>query len=152
MSQLLSDTELTLADAMRELGAAGKRQRAASLLSHRYALPVCDPLSSPRAVEPLQCPGYFFDFEALDDVACLDILVVLERHAAFVALIDLAHLLLEPLQSFERTLVDYDIIAQQPHSGAAADGAFRHHATCYLTNSCDIEDLADRSVSEEPLS
>jgi len=41
--------------------------------------------------------GDFFDLKALDDVADLNVLVILEGHAAFVALTDFAHLVLEAL-------------------------------------------------------
>src|SRR3954447_12033860 len=48
-------------------------------------------------IRSLQCAGDLLDLEAFDDVADLNVLVVLERHAALVALADLAHLFLEPL-------------------------------------------------------
>ena len=61
--------------------------------------------------ETLQCTRYFLYFEALDDIASLDVVVVLKGHATFVTLVDLANLVLEPLQSLERAFVDNDVVA-----------------------------------------
>ena len=59
--------------------------------------------------------------EALDDVALADVLVVLEGHAAFVALLDLAHLVLEAAQGVD-LVADPDTLlsfpAQDEHDGS----------------------------------
>src|SRR5579863_5167273 len=50
-----------------------------------------------------------FELEALDRVADLDVVVVLEGHAAFEALAHLADLVLEALQGLEAAFVDHDV-------------------------------------------
>src|SRR5579872_1134469 len=100
----------------------------------------------PRAGEDprkLQRAGDFLDLEALDDVALLDVLVILEGHAAFVAFADLADLVLEALQRLQRALVNDDVVAQEAHLGAAPHDAVGHHAAGDLADAGDVEDLAD---------
>src|SRR3546814_5500986 len=53
------------------------------------------------------------DLEAFDDVAFADIVVILERHAALVARLDLAHVVLEALALLEAAFVDHDVVAQR---------------------------------------
>src|SRR5204862_263336 len=60
---------------------------------------------------------------AFDNVALPHVLVVLEGHAAFHARTDFAHVVLETLELRELALVDYHVVADQPHIGAALDGA-----------------------------
>src|SRR5438270_1084096 len=63
------------------------------------------------------------DAVALDDVAGAHILIVLERHAAFLPSLDLANLVLEALQRRQLALVHDDIVADESHVGAALDSA-----------------------------
>src|SRR3954468_21851886 len=98
----------------------------------------------------LQRAGDLFDFEAFDDVADLDILVILERHTAFVAVAHLADLVLEALQRLQRAFVDHDVVAQQADLGAAPHDALGHHAAGDLADPRDVEDLADRGIAQEP--
>src|SRR5712671_3068061 len=63
----------------------------------------------------LQGAGDFLDLEALDHVADLDVLIILEGHAAFVAFAHLADLVLEAFQRLQGALVNDDVVAQQPH-------------------------------------
>src|SRR5690606_11237159 len=65
------------------------------------------PVRRPAA---LQLPGDLLELEGLDDVTDLDVVVVLEGHAAFVALAHLAHLVLEALQGLQRALVDDHVV------------------------------------------
>src|SRR5690348_13890123 len=92
---------------------------------------------------PLQGAGNLFDLEALDNVALLDVIVVLEGHAAFGAFAHFANLVLEALQGLQAAFVDDDVVAQQPHLGAAPYQAFGDHATGHLANLADVEDFAD---------
>ena len=93
----------------------------------------------------------FLDVEALDHVADLDVVVVLERHAALEAVLDLADLVLEALQRLQRAFVDHHVVAQQADLGAALDHAFRDHAAGDVAGLGDAEDLADLRVAEEGL-
>src|SRR5205085_4688759 len=104
-----------------------------------------------EATTRLQRAGNLLDLEALDHIANLDVLVVLEGHAAFVALADLADLVLEPLQRLQAALMDHDIVAQQPHFGAPPDDSLSDHAAGDFAGSGDVEHLADRGIAEEPL-
>src|SRR5688572_26030060 len=98
-----------------------------------------------------QRAGDFLDLEALDDVALLDVVVVLERHAALEAFLDLAHFVLEALEGLEGAFVDHHAVAQQAHLGAALDRAFDHHAAGDLAELGDVEDFADLGVAQELL-
>src|SRR4051812_9511806 len=102
-------------------------------------------------IRSLQCAGDLLDLEAFDDVADLNVLVVLERHAALVALADLAHLFLEPLQRPQTAFVDHHVVAQQAHLCAAPDDPLGDHAASDLADAGDVEHLADRGIAEEPL-
>src|SRR4029078_4467096 len=63
--------------------------------------------------------------EGLDEVALLEVLVVLEPDAALEALPDLAHVVLEAAQRRDLALPDDRAFAQEPHLGAARDDAVR---------------------------
>src|SRR5579872_479862 len=100
---------------------------------------------------PLEGAGDLFDLEALDNVVFLDVLVVLEGHAAFGAFAHFADLVLEALQGFQAAFVDDDVVAQQPHLGAAPHQAFGDHAAGHLADLADIENFANLGVAEEAL-
>src|SRR3546814_371449 len=85
------------------------------------------------------------DLEAFDDVAFADIVVILERHAALVARLDLAHVVLEALELLEAAFVDHDVVAQEADLGAALHDAFRYHAAGDLAEPADGDHLADRT-------
>src|ERR1700693_1092847 len=104
-----------------------------------------------RGSSALQGAGYLLDFKALDYVADLNVLIVLEGHAAFVAVANLADLVLEPLQRLQAALVNHDVVAQQPNLGAAPNHALRDHAAGDLADPGDVEHLADRGIPEKPL-
>src|SRR5215470_17897707 len=72
--------------------------------------------------------GDLLHLEAFDDVADLDVVVILEGHAALVAFLDLAHLVLEALERLQAAFVDDHVVAQQAHSRAALHRALGHHA------------------------
>src|SRR3546814_16983262 len=58
-----------------------------------------------RLPHRVEGPGELLQLEALDAVALADVVVVLEGHAALVALAHLADLVLEALERLERSLV-----------------------------------------------
>src|SRR5256885_12587916 len=111
---------------------------------------VCRYGRCPRPANTLQSTCHFLYFKALDDVARLDIVIVLEGHAALVTLIDLADFVLETLQGLQRAFVNDDVIAQQADLGTASDAAFRNHTAGDFSDPGDVEDLADRGVAEQP--
>src|SRR6266568_7357169 len=77
------------------------------------------PAFAGNAGSELQRAGDFLDLEALDHVADLDVLVILEGHAALIAFTHLADLVLEALQRLQGAVVDHDVVAQEAHLGAA---------------------------------
>src|SRR3546814_14121951 len=57
----------------------------------------------------LQFARHGLEFEALDHVALLDVVVILERHAAIPALLDLADIVLEALERRQSAFVAHKI-------------------------------------------
>src|SRR5579862_3040956 len=92
-----------------------------------------------------------FDLEALDDVALFDIVVILERHAAFETFAHFADFVLEALQGLQRAFMDHDVVTQQAHFAAALHEALRHHAARDFADLRDVEDFADLGIAEETL-
>src|SRR5579875_752987 len=88
------------------------------------------PGSSRRLNSLLQRACDLFDLVALDDVALLHILVILEGHAAVITLLHLAHILLEAAQ-------------------AAEPAVMYHHAARDLADLADGEDLAYLGVAQQ---
>src|SRR5690606_34440080 len=89
--------------------------------------------------------------EDLDHVALTDVVVVLERHAAFLAGLDLAHLVLEALERLQRAFVDHHVVAQQAHAGRAAGDALSDKTARDVADAGDAEDLPDLGVADEVL-
>src|SRR5204863_7292029 len=71
----------------------------------------------------LQRSGDFLDLEELEQVAFLDVVVVLQLDAALEAGSDLAHVVLHPPHRLDLAGVDDDVVAQQAEAGTAP-----HHA------------------------
>src|SRR5262249_44281817 len=98
--------------------------------SDRCPTPSLSTISNPAGLNiPSKGTGNGLDVEALPDVTDADILIVGEGHAALLPGRHLAHLVLEALQSGQRTLVDHDVVANEPHLGAALDLAVGDAAT-----------------------
>src|SRR5438445_2514671 len=76
----------------------------------------------------LQRALHLLDAVALDRVALPHILVVLERHAAFLAGAYLARIVLETLQLRQLAVVDDDVVADEADIGAALHHAVGHAA------------------------
>src|SRR6267154_4487807 len=93
----------------------------------------------------------FLDVEAFDHVADLDVVVVVERHAALEAVLDFADLVLVALQRLQRAFVDHHVVAQQADLGAALDHAFGDHAAGDVADLGHAEDFANLRVAEEGL-
>src|SRR5205823_13489338 len=89
---------------------------------------------SPFATRLIQSPLHFLDAEAFDDITGAHVLIAFEGHAAFLARLDLAHLILEALEGRERALMDDHVVADQPHPGAALDDAFGDPAARHLAD------------------
>src|SRR5262245_22401870 len=107
-----------------------------------------DPLKRQKRLER---PGDALDVEAFDDVAGADILVVGKGHTAFLTRRHLAHLVLEAFQGRERTLVDDDVVANEPDLGTALDFALGHAATGDLADLGNVEHLQDLRIAEKDL-
>ena len=69
------------------------------------------------------------DPETFDHVAGPHVLIIFERHAAFLADNDFSRIVLEPLELRQLALMHDDIVAHQPDIGAALDDAFSDTAT-----------------------
>src|SRR5690606_20492330 len=67
----------------------------------------------------LQRAGDFLDFEELEGVAFLDVVVVLDAKAAFEAFANFLDIVLEALEAFELAGVDDNDLAQQAQTRAA---------------------------------
>ena len=106
---------------------------------------------TPHTPVSLQDAGDFLDIEALDDVADLDVGVVLERHTALEAFANFLDLVLEALERLERAFVDHDVVAQQADLGTTANDTFGDHAAADLAHLGDIEDFANLRIAEELL-
>src|SRR5262245_8908361 len=76
----------------------------------------------------LKRAGELLDLVGLDDVAHLDVVHAVERHAAFEALLHLAHVVLEALERAQAALPDRHAFAQQADLRGARNVARRHHA------------------------
>ena len=87
----------------------------------------------------------------LDDVADLHVLIILERHAAFLAGDHFAGVVLETLELRQLALMDDDVVADQPDVGAALDYAIGHAATGDAADLRDLEDFEDDGVAEHGL-
>src|SRR5688572_21292315 len=91
------------------------------------------------------------DAEAFDDIADTHILIALERHAAFLAGLYLAHLILEAFESGKRSLMDDNIVADQADLRAALNGALGHAAAGNFAHPGNVEHLEDLRIAEERL-
>src|SRR5207253_2226445 len=96
-------------------------------------------------------PPDLLDAVALDDVAGAHVLVFLEGHAALLTGRHLAYLVLEALQRRQLPVVDDDVVADEPHVGAALHHALGDTATGHLADLGDIEDLQDLRVAQHGL-
>src|SRR5215475_11318041 len=104
-----------------------------------------------RRVLRSQRAGNGLDVETLHHIADADILVAGECHAALLSGGHLAHLVLEALQGGQRALVNDDVVANEPHLGAALDLAIRDAAARNPADLGNIEHLQNLGVAKEHL-
>src|SRR5437763_15362912 len=81
------------------------------------------------------------DGVGLDEVAALQVLVVLQADTALVACLHLAGVFLEPLEGGDLALPDHDAVAQEPDLRTPGDRAGPHVAAGHLAHPGNGEDL-----------
>src|SRR5581483_8205977 len=74
-----------------------------------------------RAAAFLQLSGFLDDLVGFDDVVGLHFVPARDHHAALVAVLDLADVVLEPAQAADLALVDLHRVADDPEVGFAGD-------------------------------
>ena len=72
----------------------------------------------------LQLALDMLDAEALDLVTLADVLIILERHAAFLTARHFGNFVLEALEGGQLAFMDNHIVAQQANAGTTLDLAF----------------------------
>src|SRR6202012_3713364 len=89
------------------------------------------------------------DLKALDDVALLDVLIIGEGHAAFLADDHFAGIVLETLEGGQFAFVDDDVVANEANFRTASHDTFGDAATGDLARFGDVEDFENFRVTEE---
>src|SRR5690606_23851483 len=89
------------------------------------------------------------DLVGFDDVAHLDVVVVLDAHAALVATLHLAYVVFETLERRKLPVVDDHRVAHEPHLVVAVDASFGDVAPGDGADFGHLEDLADSGVAED---
>src|SRR5271157_4842479 len=97
----------------------------------------------------LKRPRLDMGAEALDDVALLHVVVILEAHAAFLTSNHLTDLVLEALERRKLTFVDHHVVANETHVRPALDLAICDAAARDLPDLRDVEHFEDLRISEE---
>src|SRR3984893_16327846 len=85
---------------------------------------------------------------AFDDIANPHVLVILERHAAFLPGLHFLYLVLEALQGRELAFMHHDIVADEPHMGAALNRAVGDPAARDLAHLGNREDFQDLGIAK----
>ena len=85
---------------------------------------------------------------ALDHVALAHVLIVLERHAAFLTGNDFTRIVLEALELRQLAFMNNDVVADETHVGATFDLAVGDAAAGNLADLRDVEDLEDLRIAE----
>src|SRR6185437_2930283 len=88
---------------------------------------------------------------ALDNVADLDVVEVLDADTALEALAHFTHIILEAAQRADDAVVHLDTIANDTHATRAVDDSIAHAATSDDADARDLEYLADLRVAENHL-
>ena len=94
---------------------------------------------------------YLLHYEALDNVADLDIIELLDLHTALVAACNFLNVVLEAAQRCQLALVNNDIIAQHAHGAAALDLAVEDVAAGNGADLGDLVGLADLRMTDDDL-
>src|ERR1700688_4424385 len=79
------------------------------------------------------------DVVALDDVAGPHVVIVLERHAAFLPGLDLSDLVLEALERRQLALMNDHTVANEAHVRATLNDAIGHAATRHQADLGNVE-------------
>src|SRR5690606_29172576 len=93
----------------------------------------------------------FDALEALDLVARLHVVVLLDADAALGAAADLVDVLLEAAQGFQLALEDHGVVAQHADRLAALDHAFHDHAAGHGAELGAAEHVADLGRADDLL-
>src|SRR5262249_46048047 len=105
-----------------------------------------------RRDEPLsELRGLLDHLVGLDHVVLLDLVPPGDHHAALVALLDLADVVLEPAEAADLALVDLDRVPDDPQVCLAGDLALDDHAAGDRTDLGDRERLADVELAHRDL-
>ena len=73
---------------------------------------------------------YFFHNKALNDIAFLDIIVVLNAHAALIRGCNFLHIVLEALEGIQVALVEYDAVTDYANLSVTLNLAVLYIAAC----------------------
>src|SRR6185436_17583744 len=122
-----------------------------ALIDHHRDPDDPDVHGAPRSARPLQLRGLFDDLVGLDDVVLLELVPASDHHAALVALLDLADVVLEPAQAADLAFVDLDGVANDPQVGFARDPTLGDHAAGDRAHPGDRERLADLQLAHRDL-
>ena len=98
-----------------------------------------------------QRPLNLFTLKDLDDVLRADVIVVFERHAAFLTRLHLGHFVLEALQRLQRAFVDHHIVAQQAHTRGPARDAFGDQTARNLADAGTLKTSLICRIADEVL-
>src|SRR3984893_2809722 len=85
---------------------------------------------------------------AFDDITNPHVLVILERHAAFLPGLHFLDLVLEALQGRELAFMHHDIVADEPHMGAALNRAVGDPAARDLAHLGNHKDFQDFGIAK----
>src|ERR1044072_3989775 len=99
----------------------------------------------------LDAAGDLFDLVGLDDVAVLEVLIVLQADAALVAVANLADVVLEPAERRDLAVVDDDAVAHETRPRVASDRARPDVAPRDDAELRHPEGLPDLRLAEDPL-
>ena len=91
---------------------------------------------------------HFFHNKALNDIAFLDIIVVLDAHAALIRGCNFLHIVLEALEGIQVTLVEYDAVTDYANLSVTLNLAVLYIAACNRACAGDLEHLTNLCVAE----
>src|SRR5262249_6238250 len=118
--------------------------------SERWECPLAGSRAWPRGIVFLNSEGALHRLHpvAFDHIADPHILVILERHTAFLAGDHLLDIILKALELRQLALVNHHVVADEAHVGAPLDRSLGDSATGDLAHFGDIENLQDEGIAE----
>src|SRR6185369_6886285 len=99
--------------------------------------------TTPNPEPPLKFGGELLDLERLDDIAGLDVVVILQADTAFVTAGNFLLIVLEAAQRGHLPFVDHYVVAQQAYLGVAQHLAVLDVTAAHVADLGYREDLAD---------